>query len=284
VTIPGIHHVTAMASDPQRNLDFYTGVLGLRLVKLTVNFDDPGTYHFYYGDQEGTPGTIMTFFPWPGSAHGHVGAGQVSQVGFAVPSGGMDHWVGTLQRQPDSDGALRFTDPDGLPLRIEPTGEGEGHAIQRFANVTLTETETAPTADLLTSGMGFQSFGNNSFRSANDAVHVNDQPEARAGRMGAGTVHHVAFRAETDARQLEWRQILMKRGLHVTEVLDREYFHSIYFREPGGVLFEIATDPPGFAIDELPAELGIHLKLPPWLEPNRAEIERKLPNLRLPAC
>ena len=280
--VPGIHHVTALASDPQRNLDFYTGVLGLRLVKLTVNFDDPGTYHLYYGNHEGTPGTIMTFFPWPAASRGSVGAGQVSEVSFAVPHGSTDHWARKLQKVPEADGSLLFADPDGLPLRLEPSAEGAGHAIQRFAGVTLQERQAPSTADLLTTAMGFEANGDNLFRSANDVVLLAEDAYAKPGRMGAGTVHHVAFRAETEERQLEWQQLLKKRGLHVTEVLDREYFHSIYFREPGGVLFEIATDPPGFAVDELPAELGTHLKLPPWLEPRRAEIEGKLPKLRLP--
>ena len=280
--IPGIHHVTALASDPQRNLDFYTGVLGLRLVKLTVNFDDPGTYHLYYGDQEGTPGAILTFFPWPQASPGTVGAGQVSEVSFTVPHGSTDHWARKLQKVPEADGSLLFADPDGLPLRLEPSAEGAGHAIQRIAGVKLEEKQTPATADLLTTAMGFEAYGNNSFRSLTDLVRLAETSNAKPGRMGAGTVHHVAFRAETEERQLEWQQLLKKRGLHVTEVLDREYFHSIYFREPGGVLFEIATDPPGFAVDELPSELGIHLKLPPWLEPRRTEIERKLPKLSLP--
>ena len=280
--VPGIHHVTALAGDPQRNLDFYTGVLGLRLVKLTVNFDDPGTYHLYYGNHEGTPGTIMTFFPWPAASRGSVGAGQVSEVSFAVPHGSTDHWARKLQKVPEADGSLLFADPDGLPLRLEPSAAEAGHAIQRFAGVTLQERQAPSTADLLTTAMGFEANGDNLFRSANDVVLLAEDAYAKPGRMGAGTVHHVAFRAETEERQLEWQQLLKKRGLHVTEVLDREYFHSIYFREPGGVLFEIATDPPGFAVDELPAELGTHLKLPPWLEPRRAEIEGKLPKLRLP--
>ena len=280
--VPGIHHVTALAGDPQRNLDFYTGVLGLRLVKLTVNFDDPGTYHLYYGNHEGTPGTIMTFFPWPAASRGSVGAGQVSEVSFAVPHGSTDHWARKLQKVPEADGSLLFADPDGLPLRLEPSAAEAGHAIQRFAGVTLQERQAPSTADLLTTAMGFEANGDNLFRSANDVVLLAEDAYAKPGRMGAGTVHHVAFRAETDECQLEWQQLLMKRGLHVTEVLDREYFHSIYFREPGGVLFEIATDPPGFAVDELPAELGTHLKLPPWLEPRRTDIERKLPKLSLP--
>lgn len=282
MTIPGIHHVTALASDPQRNVDFYTGVLGLRLVKLTVNFDDPGTYHFYYGDRAGTPGSIITFFPWPRASRGRQGAGQVTEVAFAVPKGSLDYWASRLNVAPGDAGVLKFADPDGLSLSLAPTEDGAGHAISRFAGVTLTERFADRTAQLLTATMGYAAAGAGELRSAQDMVRIAHEPEARAGRTGAGTVHHVAFRAETDERQLEWQQLLMREGLQVTEVLDREYFHSIYFRELGGVLFEIATDPPGFAADEPLETLGTHLKLPPWLEPDRAAIERKLPKLRLP--
>ncbi len=271
MTIPGLHHVTAIASDPQRNLDFYTGVLGLRLVKLTVNFDDPGTYHFYYGDHAGTPGSILTFFPWPGASRGRGGAGFVTETGFAVPKGSVDYWMNRLQTAPDSEGLIRFQDPDGLRLSIHPTADGAGHAIERIAQVTLTERAPDATVELLKQTMG-----------VTEGVLIAHEPDAGRGMQGAGTVHHVAFRAEDDARQLQWQQLLLRAGLHVTEVLDREYFHSIYFREPGGVLFEIATDPPGFAIDEPLEELGTHLKLPLSLEPRRAEIERILPKLRLP--
>ena len=270
--IPGLHHVTAIASNPQRNLDYYTTILGLRLVKLTVNFDDPGTYHFYFGDQAGTPGTILTFFPWPGASRGKQGTGFVTEVSFAVPRGATDYWTKKLDREPDAEGVFRFEDPDGLALSIRPAAEGSGHAIERIAEVTLSERDLDPTQALLTKTMG-----------VTEGVSLSHRPDSHRGVQGAGTVHHVAFRAEDDARQLEWQQLLMREGLHVTEVLDREYFHSIYFREPGGVLFEIATDPPGFAIDEAPEKLGTHLKLPPGLESRRTEIERVLPKLRLPA-
>jgi len=282
VTIPGIHHVTALASDPQRNLDFYTGVLGLRLVKLTVNFDDPGTYHLYYGDQAGTPGTIMTFFPWPGASRGRQGFGQVTEVSFAVPRGALDHWAEKLEVQPDAEGVLQFTDPDDLPLSFRATEDGAGHAINRFAGVTLMERYPKATSSLLGDIMGYEANGELHLQSAQDFVQITHNPAANAGLIGVGTVHHVAFRAETHVRQLVWSEILTSEGFNVTDVLERQYFHSIYFREPGGVLFEIATDPPGFAIDETPEELGTHLKLPPWLEPRRAEIERILPPLRLP--
>ncbi len=282
MTIPGIHHVTALASDPQRNVDFYTGVLGFRLVKLTVNFDDPGTYHLYYGDHAGTPGSIMTFFPWPGASRGRQGAGQVTEVAFAAPKGSLDYWAARLNVARGKGDVLKFADPDGLPLALAATEDGAGHAISRFAGVTLTERFAERTAQLLTSTMGYAAGDDGELRSAQDLVKIAHEPEARAGGMGAGTVHHVAFRAETDESQLEWQQLLMRERLQVTEVLDREYFHSIYFREPGGVLFEIATDPPGFTVDEPLETLGTHLKLPPWLEADRAQIERKLPKLRLP--
>ncbi len=271
MTIPGLHHVTAIASDPQTNLDFYTGVLGLRLVKLTVNFDDPGTYHFYYGDHAGTPGSILTFFPWPGASRGRQGASQVTEVSFAVPKGAIDHWAGKLAAQPDAEGRIRFHDPDGLALSILAQGDGSGTALERIAEVTLTETDSVATKALVENTMGIS-----------EGVRIAHAPGARRGLQGAGTVHHVAFRAEDDAIQLAWQQRMMQEGLHVTEVLDRDYFHSIYFREPGGVLFEIATDPPGFSVDESLEELGTHLKLPHFLEPRRAEIERRLPPLRLP--
>jgi len=250
VIIPGIHHVTALASDPQSNLDFYTGLLGLRLVKLTVNFDDPGTYHLYYGDHAGTPGTILTFFPWPGASRGRHGAAQVTEITFAVPRGSIGYWAARLGVKTDPVGYLHFADPDGLPLSIIGSEEGEGHGIVRFAGVTLTERSTEQTTCLLSDTMGYVPEANGEFRSARDFVRIAHQPDARVGMMGAGTVHHVAFRAETDERQLAWQQRLMEQGMEVTEVLDREYFHSIYFREPGGVLFEIATDPPGFTVDE----------------------------------
>ena len=298
MTLPGIHHVTALASDPQRNLDFYTGVLGLRLVKLTVNFDDPGTYHLYYGDRAGTPGTILTFFLWPGASRGRSGAGQVTQIDLAVPRSSLEYWATHLDVEPDQFGGLPFLDPDGLPLRIVPVGEAAGHGITHVAGAALTVRVPAESSKLLHTVLGYRqveagepaafrsaafhsaAFHSAAFRSANDELQI--LTSAAAGSMGAGTVHHIAFRAEDDAKQLEWQQLLLKLGLHVTEVLDREYFHSIYFREPGGVLFEIATDPPGFAVDEAPEQLGKHLKLPPGLEPRRAELERRLPKLRLP--
>jgi glyoxalase family protein len=281
--IPGIHHITAIASDPQGNLDFYTQTLGLRLVKLTVNFDDPGTYHLYFGDKAGTPGSILTFFPWPGAARGRHGNGQATVISFAVPS--LEGWSARL---PDArliqrfgGEVLSFTDPDGLELELVPSG-GSG-----FAGVTLSERGYEATAKLLLETFGYTltATEGNRYRYTSTAGNFVDllcQPDARRGAMGAGTVHHVAFRAESDEIQKQWREDLVSLGFNVTPVLDRQYFHSIYFNEPGGVLFEIATDPPGFATDETPDKLGTHLKLPPWLEPARPDIEATLPVLRLP--
>ena len=292
--ISGIHHITGIASDPQRNLDFYTQILGLRLVKLTVNFDDPGTYHFYFGDESGRPGSILTFFPWPGARRGRHGTGQATVVSFSVPS--LDGWGARLEnagirvsdpfRRFDSD-VLSFTDPDGLELELT-SGSGSGTAITGFHGVTLSESGYELTAKLLTQTFGYQLAASegNRFRyisSAGNTVDLLCQPDARRGAMAAGTIHHVAFRTETDESQKIWQSELARLGYNVTPVLDRQYFHSIYFREPGGVLFEIATDPPGFATDERLEDLGTHLKLPPWLEPARSEIEHVLPKLRLPA-
>jgi len=307
--ITGIHHVTAIASDPQRNLDFYTDVLGLRLVKRTVNFDDPGTYHLYFGDEAGTPGTILTFFPWLFAPRGRTGAGTATTTSFSVPDTSLGYWEERLKKlgiPVERNGArfeeevLAFSDPDGLNLEIAGHADARAphpwhdaavppeHSIRGFYSVTLSERSREKTAELL-SIMGFRKLGEegNRFRfdveeggaSARlDVLHV---PEAPHGDMGAGSVHHVAFRVRDDASQLDWRKLLIEKGLHVTPVRDRQYFHSIYFREPGGVLFELATDPPGFAIDEPVEALGEMLKLPPWLEPRRSQLEKSLPAIEL---
>lgn len=312
--IPGIHHVTAIAGQPQTNLDFYAGVLGLRLVKLTVNFDDPTTYHLYYGDGQGHPGTILTFFPWPDAVHGLVGTGQVTATSFAVPEGALDFWLSHLRkhrieyrRELSGFGGdlLTLADPDGLPLELVSTAETDPdrawsrgpvppeHAIRGFHHVTLTEEGYERTAVLLTETMGFrllESQGNRfryttpagSGSKAGTMVDVVCTPAARPGLVALGTVHHVAWRTPTDEQQVEWRKALSANNCNVTPIIDRKYFHSIYFREPGGVLFEIATDPPGFAIDEPAEELGSRLVLPSWLEPHRAKLEEVLPQVRLP--
>ena len=298
-SIPGIHHVTAIAGDPQRNLEFYTGLLGLRLVKLTVNFDDPDTYHLYYGDGAGRPGTILTFFPWPGAPKGRTGTGQLTVVAFSAPEGALGYWMERVRAHGiDFEGpstrfgeqVLAFRDPDGLRLELVSHAGGEGHAIRGFHGVTLSEQGHERTAALLTGTLGFRFAGQagNRFRyqtafgGPGSFVDILDLPEEPPGRVAAGTVHHVAWRAAGAAEQQAWREEIARQGLNVTPVVDRKYFRSIYFREPGGVLFEIATDPPGFTVDEPLEELGTHLLLPPWLEPRRAEIERRLPPLSLP--
>ena len=309
--ILGIHHVTAIASDPQRNLDFYTGALGLRLVKLTVNYDDPQTYHFYYGDGHGHPGTILTFFPWPGAKKGHHGNGQVSVTAFSVPEGSLSFWAKRLTEHgvefegPQArfeEQVLAFADPDGLRLELvagrSPVNPERGwqagpisleYAIHGFHSATLAEEGYERTAFLLTDTMGFrlvQQQGNR-FRYAvgsGDAACLVDvvcTPAGRMGRIAAGTVHHIAWRTADDPQEGEWRQEISRLGYNVSPVMDRKYFHSIYFREPGGVLFEIATDQPGFAVDEAPESLGTRLVLPDWLESQRSRIETRLPPLRL---
>jgi glyoxalase family protein len=307
----GIHHVTAVAGDPQRNLDFYAGTLGMRLVKLTVNFDDPGTYHLYYGDELGHPGSLLTFFPWPGGRPGRHGTGQVGTVSLAIPAASLGFWIERLlshgiryegpARRFDEQ-VLSFKDPDGLLLELvassrsantPPWADGpvpSEHAIRGLHGATLWEDGDTGSADFLTKTMGFQPVGDEGqlirFQSGDlgsgTVVDLRRAPGFWRGAGGVGTVHHVAFRAENDQVQLTKRAEIETQGVGITPVIDRQYFHSVYFREPGGVLFEIATDPPGFTIDEPAAELGTHLRLPPVYQPRRAEIERALPPLRLP--
>ncbi len=309
--ILGIHHVTAIAGEPQRNIDFYAGMLGLRLVKVTVNFDDPSTYHLYYGDAQGHPGTILTFFPWPGAMRGRIGTGQLTVTSFAVPERALEYWQKRFQehsieyketRSLLTERTLAFADPDGLQLELVSSSDANpdrpwnqspvpvDFAIRGFHHVTLSEEGYERTAALLTETLGFRLFDTkgNHFRYAvcsggsGAIVDVLCAPAGRAGRVAVGTVHHVAWRTPTDEQQLQWRRMLNSRQYNVTPIIDRKYFHSIYFREPGGVLFEIATDPPGFAIDEPANELGSRLVLPAWLEPSRAELEQVLPKLHLP--
>jgi glyoxalase family protein len=316
VDIAGIHHVTAICGDPQRNFDFYAGVLGLRLIKKTVNFDDPTAYHLYYGDEVGTPGTILTFFAWPGARRGRVGIGQISTTSFRVPEASLDYWVDHLRgrgvtverpiRRLD-ESFIEFVDPDGLHIELvsvadEPAGSGRGrpwgrgplgveHAIRRVHGVTLVEQGYERTAALLRKVMGLRMAAEEGsrfrYRTTGNgwraSVDLLCQPEGAHGAVAVGTVHHVAFRAHDDEEQRRWREALVGHGLDVTPVIDRQYFHSIYFREPGGVLFEVATDPPGFTRDEPVETLGESLKLPPWLESLRADLERVLPPITLPA-
>jgi glyoxalase family protein len=296
----GIHHITAIAGDPQRNLDFYTEALGLRLVKRTVNFDDPGSYHFYFGDNIGTPGTIMTFFPWPGARRGARGSGQVTTVSFAVPRNSMAFWKERLRAThviaEEIEGrfgcnALRFLDPDGLQLELVASANEESsseRAIRGFAAPTLEVRNPEKTEKLLTEILEFEFVAeeNNRRRFRGSGSNASAEidlvsSEAGFGQIAAGTVHHIAFRAPDDDEQLKVREQLVARGLNVTPVIDRQYFHSIYFREPNGILFEIATDGPGFLIDEPPDALGETLKLPPIYESKRNEIERVLPTIHL---
>src|SRR5687767_13577206 len=308
----GIHHVTAIASDPQRNLDFYAGILGMRLVKRTVNFDDPTTYHFYFADEEGTPGSILTFFPWPGSRRGRQGAGQVGVTSFAILPGAVGFWIERFIRHRvhfehpksrfDDERVISFRDPDGFlgELVAHPVSESRQgwesaavpaqHSIRGVYSVTLWQESCDLTGKLLTESFGFEPVREQAsiFRYAardrgiGSVVDLRCVPGLWSGTMGAGTVHHVAFRAPDEAAQRTARDDLVIRGFNVTPVIDRDYFKSIYFREPGGVLFEIATDPPGFTVDESADNLGQALKLPHWLESRRFEIEALLPNIHLP--
>ena len=306
-----IHHITAIAGDPQRNLDFYAGVLGLRLVKLTVNFDDPGSYHFYYGDEIGRPGSLLTFFPWPGAHRGRQGSGQIATVALAIPPGSLGFWIERLLSQGISyegptrrfeDQVLSLTDPDGLLLELvagdvsiggQPWNEGPvspEYAIRGLHGATIWEDGDQGTGKFLVDMLGFHPHGEDKgllrFEAdSSDSGMVVNLRRATGfwrGAPGVGTVHHMAFRAATDANQLEQRSAIEARGLSITPVVDRQYFHSVYFKEPGGVLFEIATDGPGFTIDETPAELGSQLRLPAIYEGYREQIEGALPPLRLP--
>ncbi|HZQ42525.1 MAG TPA: ring-cleaving dioxygenase [Acidobacteriaceae bacterium] len=304
--ITGLHHVTAIASDPQRNLDFYTEVLGLRFVKRTINFDDPGTYHFYFGDDAGSPGTILTFFPWPHARRGHAGAGEVTHTAFSIPQGSIGFWEQRLRekgalvertgtRFNGVEEVLTLADPDGMKIELVAHADAPQiiasryadvpaeHGLRGFFGVTLLERSldsTAATMKLL----GFEPVATEGNRARfvspagtplGNHIDVVVDPNAGYGRLGAGSVHHIAYRAKDDAAQLAWLEEIGKH-LQVTPVQDRTYFHSIYFREPGGVLFELATDPPGFGIDETPETLGEALRIPGWFEAQRAAIEARL--------
>lgn len=297
----GIHHITAIVGHPQENVDFYAGVLGLRLVKQTVNFDDPGTYHLYFGNESGKPGTIITFFPWPGARQGVIGGGQVGVTSYVVPKGAMDFWEKRLEKfqipfvkmERFGEQYLQFDDPHGLHLEIVEREEGKANtwnfgeitsafAIKGFGGATLLSLRPEKTGELLEKVMGLQMIGTEGdfirFRSTADIGNVIDlklSPMAR-GAMGVGTVHHIAWRALHDQDQLVWKNYVEAHGYGVTPVQDRNYFNAIYFREHGEILFEIATDPPGFAHDESHATMGEKLMLPEQYEPHREQIERVL--------
>lgn len=305
----GIHHVTAIAGPARRNLDFYTRVLGLRLVKKTVNFDDPSTYHFYFGDDAGRPGTILTFFPWEHAAPGRLGIGETQETVFRVPEGALGYWSHRFIEKGVAHQALEkrfgetllaFKDPDGMRLALagvpgieNDPGWSDGeipveHAIRGFHSVSLLVEKASPTAAILTNVMGFTEIARDEpvvrYRAGDTIlggiIDLREAGEFLRGRPGAGTVHHIAFRAAGDSEQLEMVETLTRKfGMRVTEQKDRNYFRSVYFREPGGVLFEIATDDPGFDIDESRDALGRELKLPHFLEPKRPQIESVLPEI-----
>lgn len=319
--VQGIHHITAVASDPQRNLDFYRGILGQRFVKRTVNFDDPSTYHFYFADQVGSPGTVLTFFPWRSMGRGVRGNGEVGATAYAIRAASVDFWRNRLTQHGvdvQNVGArfgqdvLAFADPDGMAIELIVDDEdasfvpwdngpipGE-HELRGFHSATLWVDEIDDTETLLTEALGYtrvesttETAGETAdgaserarYRGASDDmgryVDLLARPGMGRGRMGAGSVHHIALRTVDDSEQVEYKTLLHKRGYGVSPVMDRQYFHSIYFRAPSGVLFEVATDAPGFLYDEPVDELGTHLKLPNWLESRRDEIERMVAPIEL---
>ena len=292
----GLHHLTAIASDAQANVDFYVGVLGLRMVKQTINYDDPKTYHLYYADTSGSPGTILTFFPWPGAVRGQIGAGEATATALLVPQGSLAQWETYLRGKNVPVGEkttrfnqtfLPFSDPDGMPLElIESSASGEGSAIIRMAGVSLLLNETLATEKLLTDTLGFEPAGTDGnttrFVSGEAFVDLVRLPSAKPGKLGAGTVHHIAWRVASDAEEVALQEKLQAVRVGVSPVTDRQYFHSIYFREPGGVLFEVATDPPGFTADEPLETLGSRLCLPSWLENDREALQKHLGTLIIP--
>ncbi|WP_183566510.1 ring-cleaving dioxygenase [Mucilaginibacter sp. SP1R1] len=307
-TINGIHHITAIAGGAKKNYDFYTRVLGLRMVKKTVNFDDPQTYHLYYGDKVGTPGTILTFFPWQGITAGRRGARQVTEIGYSVPEGSLDFWLkrfednNILYNKPAEkfgEQYLTFLDPDGLKLELivpkttdtrlpwETADVKAENATRGFHNITITTNKMDATAKILTDVFGYRLLEQhvNRYRFITDAVDnaaIVDLVEVAgevAGHVAGGSVHHVAFRVKNEEILMQYREKIANLGLHITDKIDRNYFYSLYFREPGGVLFELATDNPGFSVDEPVEELGNGLKLPAQYENMREELEKSLPSL-----
>ncbi|RXM51756.1 MULTISPECIES: ring-cleaving dioxygenase [unclassified Chryseobacterium] len=305
--ILGLHHITAIADNAKRNLDFYTQVLGVRMVKKTVNFDDPGTYHFYFGNETGTPGTILTFFPWEGIGKGTNGSGMATHIGYSIPKGSLEFWKNRLKsfnanvEEGDIFGEkmISFKDPDGLQLQfIEPAGDDnrkvwttddikDENALKGFHNVTLTLKRAEPTIKVLTDLLGYdlQKQEGERYRFATDAIDtanlidIIENDKTPTGRNAAGTNHHIAFRVKDDNVLMEYREKALSAGLSITPKINRDYFYSLYFREPGGVLFEIATDNPGFTVDEPLEELGVNLKLPAQYEGMRSKIEGVLPKL-----
>jgi glyoxalase family protein len=307
--ILGLHHITAIAGEAQRNFDFYTRILGLRLVKKTVNFDDPGTYHFYYGDEVGTPGSILTFFPWEGIQKGRPGTGMATEIGYSVPKESFDFWTNRLQQfnvvqKPVNERLgeqfIQFEDPDGLLLNLVAANTTDDRkpwatndisretATKGFYSVTLTVRKKEATAKVLTDILGYKLLTQeqNRYRFVTDAittaniVDLVEEPNGQPGINAGGTNHHVAFRVKDDNILMDFREKVITAGLNITQKIDRNYFYSLYFREPGGVLFELASDNPGFATDESISELGSHLMLPAQYEKSRKRIEEVLPVLK----
>lgn len=297
----GIHHITAIVGHPQENVDFYAAVLGLRLVKKTINFDDPGTYHLYFGDGGANPGTIITFFPWAGANQGVIGDGQVGVTSYLIPSGAMDFWENRLTTFNISftkevrfqETYLVFTDPHGLKIELVERDGGAPNtwtfngiqpdvAVKGFAGAILYSSDPNGTAKVLEEVMGMEKSAADAdfirFTSSADIGNIIDVKRIAGtpGRMGVGVVHHIAFRAEDDADHSDWQQNVQNHGFAVTDIRDRNYFQALYFREDGDILFEIATDPPGFAVDEAAAVLGEELKLPPQYEQHREQLEKQL--------
>jgi glyoxalase family protein len=307
--ILGLHHITAIAGKARTNYDFYTKVMGLRFLKKTVNFDDPYTYHFYFGDEVGSAGTILTFFPWGGISPGRRGTAMATEIGYSVPEGSFDFWIDRFKKfnvvynnpaEKFGESYLTFLDPDGLKLELivpktkdhrkswETDEVKAAVATKGFHNITLTLRNIKGTADILTDIFGYQLVEQqvNRYRFATSAidsaaiVDLVEAPGEKRGHVAGGTIHHVAFRVKDDATEMRFREKIENKGFNITPQIDRNYFHSLYFREPGGVLFEIATENPGFMIDETMEELGTNLKLPPQYESRRAEIEEVLPKLK----
>lgn len=306
--ILGLHHITAIAGDAQRNYDFYTKTLGLRLVKKTVNFDDPQTYHFYFGDEVGTPGTILTFFPWKNVRQGKIGAGMATEIGYSVPKGSLEFWKSRFENlnipyeetQLFGERQITFQDTDGLWLSLIEVGHDDDRkgfetseiktdaALKGFHTVTLTLNNIKATAAILTDVFGYKQVKQegNLYRYQTDTVEnaaivdLLEMPEAQRGLNAGGTNHHVAFRVKNEEDLMAMREKVMAKGLQITEKINRDYFFSLYFREPGGVLFEIATDNPGFATDETVENLGSSLQLPNQYKAMRTEIEKGLPELK----
>lgn len=306
--ITGIHHITAIAGSPQKNIDFYTGILGLRLVKKTINFDAPGVYHFYFGNEIGAPGTIFTTFPFEGATKGIKGTGEMTYTAFSIPKAALSFWVKRLEKykipassplQRFDETYIRFEDYDGMGIELVANdddirlGWSYGNiplenSIKGFFGATLNLSAKEATERLLTQFMDYRFIASeeNRFRYATvgkqgDIVDIVVDANGKKGVQSAGTVHHIAFRTANEKSQLEVQKLLMENGYHVTEVKDRNYFKSIYFREPGGVLFEIATDEPGFAIDEDVDHLGELIKLPDWAEPDREKLVSRLAKVKL---